>query len=387
MFNIKHSDTVPRNFILAVNPISGSWSEGDGLDMENYKDLGFANWISSSSTTGWVNQGGDFFSTPQFSQSFETGVEDLEIDITELVENWLDNSIPTNGLNIRLTSSQEQSNTSYYTKKFSDRRSEFFYNKPLIEARFNSSIKDDRSNFFISSSNAPAEDNLNKLYLYNRHRGSLKDIPAVGTGNIFLSLYSGSTGPEGNPLTLHTGFSSVTGSWVSTGIYSASVGISSSFKYVYDVWHDNSVLTFSLGSEIEILQSQDETNFSNSQYVANVVDLKSEYHIDEKIRFSLFIRDKNWQPNIYSVATSEIKTKVIKDLYYKINRLTDNLEVIAYGTGSTQHTLTSYDGTGNYFDLDGSLFEPDYTYKLKFGYKENNKFYELKEVFKFRVIK
>ena len=43
-------------------------------------------------------------------------------------------------------------------------------------------IKDDRSNFYYSSSLAPAEDNLNTIYLYNNIAGRLKNIPAVGTG-------------------------------------------------------------------------------------------------------------------------------------------------------------------------------------------------------------
>ena len=55
---------------------------------------------------------------------------------------------------------------SYYTKKFFSRSSEFFYKKPLIEARWDSRITDDRGNFYASSSIAPGADNLNNLYLY-----------------------------------------------------------------------------------------------------------------------------------------------------------------------------------------------------------------------------
>ena len=39
MYNARHMETVPRNFNLAILPISASWQEGYGLDMEQYSDL------------------------------------------------------------------------------------------------------------------------------------------------------------------------------------------------------------------------------------------------------------------------------------------------------------------------------------------------------------
>src|SRR5210317_2658829 len=38
MFNAPHSQTVPRNFTLAVQAISSSWEEGYGIDMDYYED-------------------------------------------------------------------------------------------------------------------------------------------------------------------------------------------------------------------------------------------------------------------------------------------------------------------------------------------------------------
>jgi hypothetical protein len=39
MFNVEHTDTVPRDFTLTISPVSQSWEEGYGLDMDNYTDL------------------------------------------------------------------------------------------------------------------------------------------------------------------------------------------------------------------------------------------------------------------------------------------------------------------------------------------------------------
>ena len=47
----------------------------------------------------------------------------------------------------------------------------------------------------------------------------------------------------------------------------------------------------------------------------------------------------------------------------------------------------SYDNSGSYFDLDMSMFEPDYAYGIKFVYYDNDSWKEQKEMFKFRVEK
>lgn len=185
---------------------------GNGLDLEGYLDKGVVNWISGSENNIWINTGSDFYTSPSSSQVFETGLEDLFMDITPAVEYWITGTITNRGLIIKLTGSLETGSVSYYTKKFFARSSEFFFKRPIIEAQWdNDVIKDRRTNFFISSALAPASDNLNTIYLYNRIRGRLQNIPAAGSGTLFLSLFSGSNSPSGSALILHNLTSSVTG--------------------------------------------------------------------------------------------------------------------------------------------------------------------------------
>jgi len=40
LFNAETTKTVPKNFTIVAQAISKSWDEGDGLDLENYKDAG-----------------------------------------------------------------------------------------------------------------------------------------------------------------------------------------------------------------------------------------------------------------------------------------------------------------------------------------------------------
>ena len=52
LFNAEHGRTLPRNYALEVQSISGSWEEGLGLDMEDYSDLTYgygSSWISANS--------------------------------------------------------------------------------------------------------------------------------------------------------------------------------------------------------------------------------------------------------------------------------------------------------------------------------------------------
>ena len=49
MFNAEHSSTTPTNFTLTVAAISQSWTEGTGLDMDDYSDAGVSNWIKAAS--------------------------------------------------------------------------------------------------------------------------------------------------------------------------------------------------------------------------------------------------------------------------------------------------------------------------------------------------
>ena len=118
---------------------------------------------------------------------------------------------------------------------------------------------------------------------------------------------------------------------------------------------------------------------------AIITNFKAEYSRKDTARFRFFVREKNWNPNIYNVATATTPNKTIISASYKISRTTDNLTVIPYGTGSKYSTYLSHDLSGNYFDLNMSLLEKDYAYALKILFKIDGDYHEQPEVFKFRV--
>ena len=435
LFNAETSKTVPRDFTLEILPISQEWEEGLGLDLENYKDLtkgGIgSNWIKATKTTNWTSSagavGGSYLTgaaDPRFKQTFSNGLENLEIDISPLVEHWIAGTKTNYGVGIFLSSSFEAyysasnstvitplytgsiiNNTggaqdSYYTKRFFGRGTQYFYKRPVIEARWDSVTRDDRGDFYFSSSLAPGPDNLNTLYLYNYVRGRLANIPAIGTtGSIMVSLHSGSddnSKPDEHKLKLYDGQYAITGGYVSTGIYSCSIavtGANSSIKTLYDVWYTGSggdpatnSIQFFTGS-ISTKDFGATTDTREPVYFINITNLQRRYSPTEKARFNLYVRNKYWNPTIYTKAKATPEHAPIVSASYRVVRILDSLEVIPHFTGSDNATGLSYDVSGNYFDLSMKLLEPGYEYGLKFAFYDDelSSWLEQDQLFKFRV--
>jgi len=382
--------------------------------------------ITVSGFTGgdgaWANEGGDYYTdtSSSFSASFDTGTEDIELDITTLVEQWISSSANSNtatdmglknddGVIVRMPTATEAATRSYYTKKFFGRETEFFFKRPCIEARWNDSTKDERGTFYYSSSLATAAENLNTLYFYNYFRGQLRNIPGVGAGNIYVSFFSGSkkdTAPSGSALQLVADGTHVrsamntvaTGGYVSKGIYSASVALTAAatpVSTVYDVWFSGGAPTKpALGTtQYHTGTIKPESLYGSSiapanEYVSNITNLKTIYRGNETARFRIYTRQKDWSPTIYTKATAKAEVNIVESGSYEIYRVADDLKVVPYGTGSSLlHTQMSFDSSGSYFDLDMGMLEPGYMYGIKFAYYNNsvNDWVEQPETFKFRV--
>jgi len=416
MFNAEHPFTLPQDFKLVVSPVQKSWNEGTGLDMDEYKDLGNSNWMRSDGSTSWSTPGGDYLSQNNFTVTFENGYEDMTLDVSDVVENWITGAsgggYNNYGFGIRLTGSQEAysaaarangviinttgSTQSYYTKKFFARSTEFFFKRPVIEARWDSRTMDDRENFFFSSSAATAADNLNTLQFYNYGRRGLNNVPAVGTGNILVSFYPSSFGsPVGSKISLQaggdvvsTGHVNATGSYVSPGIYKCEVSITAAatpLQEIHDVWHSDGVEYFTGSFFPELMPTYDHAPTFNR--ITSCKNLKKSYSVDDTARFRFFTRDRNWSPTLYTVATANNPTDIIESASFSIHRVTDNLAVIPYGTGSDLSTYLSYDKEGNFFDLNMSLLESDYMYEIRLSYYNDSigDWQEQPQTFKFRV--
>jgi len=349
----------------------------------------------------WLNEGGTLLTGTQnnfFSQQFNTGIEDLEVDVTTQIEGWLNNRTSSYGFAVLLSGSYEAKERSYYTKKFFGRDSQYVLKRPVLEARWDGSKGDDATNFYLSSSRAPAAENLNTLFLYNFVRGQLKNIPDVDTGVISLSVYSGSadgSGPTGEKLSLPKGggikaanHNSVTGGYVETGVYSASFAYTSSaITEIYPVWFSGST-EYLTASAVSVKTLDEQRQYPTNIYTTNITNLQPQYSTNDLAHLRVFVRNRDWSPNIYTVASPEIESTIVENLYYKVIRAVDEQIVINYGTGSGEQAYTklSYDASGSYFDLDMSIFETDFSYQVSFLMNQGSDYVELKDKFNFRVV-
>ena len=125
----------------------------------------------------------------------------------------------------------------------------------------------------------------------------------------------------------------------------------------------------------------------NTTYASSITNLKSTYSTNEQARFRVYVRQKDWNPTIYTKASVTPPINVVDSGSYKFYRIIDELDVIPYGTGSLLHTQMSYDVSGNYFDVDMGLFESGYAYGIKLAYYNGSvgSYVEQPETFKFRV--
>lgn len=363
MYNTEHGLTNPKDFSIEVNPLLEEWEEGYGVDLDDHgddiKNFG-SSWTNRNPTTTWTTPGGEYNASSTAQKLFVTGLEDLNVDVTTMVAAHIASPSTNKGFIVRMTTTEEGGNVSYYTKRFFARSSEFYYKRPILEARWDASIKDDRGSFYASSSLAPASDNLNSLYLYNRIRGRLKNIPVVGTNPIEVTLYNTLGGaPIGTTFT---------GSHISTGIYKCDVYAETTGSTIYDVWSSGSV-EYHTGT-IAVKNFEDDETIN--KYILKISNAKNYYSNVGTQRFRLYARPKDWSPTIYTVAKSKPETTIIPSASVEITRTIDGEMIIPHGTGSTQHTVMSYDVDGNYFDLDMTIFEPGYDYGIAFAFYDDD---------------
>ncbi len=373
--NAEHPFTLPKNYSVKAFSLSESFVEGHGLDMESYLDEGPSSWNNREANTAWTTPGAiQGTETLLGTQVFDTGLEDLEIDVTSYIEGIF-NGDTDNGVVLALDATLTAGTKSFYTKKFFSRSSEFFFKRPVIEARSSVTRSDDRGNFYKSSPFVAA--NEQNLYLYN----SISGVRTNLVGNVALELF------EDEALTTSITTGVITNE--EAGVYKAVVTVPDTVTAttIYEKWTSDANVVKT--GPITLLTRQAETNDGDIEYITDITNLKTFYTRQETAKFRIYTRQKDWNPTIYTVASKEIENLIVEKMYYKIVRMVDGKDVLDYGIGTSgtnnEHTLVSYDALGSYFNFDISLLEEGYMYGIKLLFSINGELREQKEIFKFRV--
>mgnify|MGYP001566968423 FL=1 len=151
---------VSSSYDLIAFPINKDWDEGRGYDLfkENYwvkqhgnpQITGYSNWNSSTMVTNWDEPG--IYTNPTAStavtfyaaQHFDIGDENIDMDISDIVWDWLSGGTENNGIGVAYRRDYEllSTDTRYIASFFTEKTNSSF--KPYIEVNYNQSFKDDR---------------------------------------------------------------------------------------------------------------------------------------------------------------------------------------------------------------------------------------------------
>ena len=161
------------SFELELFNINEDWDEGSGYDFEYY-DKKFpyidvvnpnlirqaSNWFERKTGINWTDAGVYNTGTTEIigTQRFEKGNENIEIDVTDYINERLTGTSDSYGLGIKFMDIYEQLETEFrQAVAFHARKTNTFY-EPFIETIIDDTIRDDRNYFYL--------DKINDLYLY-----------------------------------------------------------------------------------------------------------------------------------------------------------------------------------------------------------------------------
>lgn len=386
--------TTPTNFSLVVYPLSRSFDEGFGRDVRMFSDLDSANFVTASSRTGIVawhmtganaigllgsndidiigsgilpGQGMQDFGVTQI---FNSGEEDLFVDVTRIVSATIKNLIPDCGFRVSFSGSQETDTRTRFVKQFASRHATSVKKRPALIVKFDDSIRDHHSNFYF--------DVTGSLFLRNSHRGVNSNLLSgseltqiTGTNSLLLTLMSGSFTSS------FTGSQHVVGTNFAAGIYSATFAIPSSNSLLKneilnagsatftEVWSSLDRTVLFLSSTLVINQMKREAFNADIQHLnLNIYNIKPVFKRNEKYRFRLFAQDAGTTGDYKLKRTPiEIPSIIIDSCYYQIRDAHTDDIVVPFDAVNNSTRMSS-DSSGMYFDIYFDIFSIGRAYKF-----------------------
>ena len=122
------SEELPLEFTLEAYPISQSWEMGKGTRFDDISTAGVTwnnregdtkeRWLQTSefsevSTGSYEGKGGTFYYDTYSTQNFEYQTSDINMDVKDIVEDWISGSIPNDGIILKLPLANENDSTDY----------------------------------------------------------------------------------------------------------------------------------------------------------------------------------------------------------------------------------------------------------------------------------
>ena len=408
LHDVYGGQTTPSNFHIIAFPLSQSFNEGNGYDVSSYRDIGEVNFVTASITNGsavlWNTEGalasgslgdenidvivsgslsgpsGTSIQTLSPFQYFESGEEDLLIDVTKIVSGTISGQIPDHGFLLAYSGAYETNTKTYFVKRFASRNSSNTAIRPKLIVKYDDSLQDNHEDFLF--------DVTGSLYLNNYHFGVPSNILSgssatelAGENVMVLKIVSGSFKKSFNVSQGLRGVNRL------TGIYSSSFAISSfsedsvngdslkkhievSGSITFDeVWSSSDETVTYLSSSLKISKNT-RSAFDNFQQniLVTVTNLRDAYNPGDVVKIRVFSEDRDRSIS-YTKLPIEKKSQMYHEMYYRVRDFQSGDVLIDFDT-SDKSTRLSTDSGGMYFEFYVDSLPKGRTYVFDFLVKK-----------------
>jgi hypothetical protein len=381
LYDVYGGQPTPDRFTVSITPLAQSFDEGRGKDVVYYGDFDACNFLTASSigNTQWIVSGcanagipdsspHDYFTGSwEHTQYFNTGEEDLEVDVTNVVREILTGTIENHGFRIALTPEEETDDYTYFVKRFASRHAYDDSKHPKLIIGFDDSIRDDSQGLSLDSHGT--------LFLYNYDNGVPSDITSGSTpvSNLKLKLQLPVSGGSYELI--------FSGSRYSSGLYSASVYVpstdpiimsafssSGSIVKMTPIWGsiDDSI-TFLTGTQVNVrTANRGSITISPKNFVVTVHGLHDVHRSDEiaQLRVNVF----DYASPFITVVKVPVNSPgafqgIVSDAFYSVRDAVTQEVVIPFDVEHGSTRLSS-DAESLFFNLDMSNLTKNHTYVI-----------------------
>ena len=146
LYEAEGNAEIQGDYTLAFQPISQSWTEGTGKFGDRPKNTNGCSWENRSNPTGgsevlWANAGVTVLNVSSSTQTFSNQSPDVEADVTDMVNMWINSQEENYGMLVSFSGSQETDTTTFGHLKFFSKNTHTIF-QPRLEVRWDDSSFD-----------------------------------------------------------------------------------------------------------------------------------------------------------------------------------------------------------------------------------------------------
>ena len=180
------SQEIPTDYTVYAYPVSQSWDMGIGTRFDEISSDG-ATWRwPSASGSNWTTEGGDYTTGSVATDTLSYLGGDLNLDMLEIVNEWISGSLPNYGVLLKLSDEWEGNGTDYGILQYFGKETNTIYQPKLR-------IGIDDQSFVTGSLTALDSDDIQVTFKRLRSKyklGSTAKIKVVGREKYPVKQYS-----------------------------------------------------------------------------------------------------------------------------------------------------------------------------------------------------